>query len=172
MSQEQYPIGQFQCPSTITPQQITAWIEQMKALPQQLETLTASLSDKELSYRYRKNGWTIRQLVHHIADSHMNSYIRFKLALTEDEPTIKPYAEDQWAKLADSALPIAVSLACLDALHTRWAALLESLTADQLSRCFIHPDTGKIPLQQCIGLYAWHGAHHVAHIEQALQYKI
>ncbi|WP_107838524.1 YfiT family bacillithiol transferase [Metasolibacillus meyeri] len=172
MQDKRYPIGEFQCPQSISTQQITDWIEQIEALPQQLNKLTAQLTDAELTYRYRENGWTVRQLIHHIADSHMNSYIRFKLALTENEPTIKPYAEDKWAELPDSALPIDISLTCLEALHRRWTVLLESLSNRQLKRSFHHPDTGTMPLEQCIGLYAWHGAHHLAHIKQALTLKI
>ncbi|WP_042477915.1 YfiT family bacillithiol transferase [Bacillus ndiopicus] len=172
MQDERYPIGEFQSPQPISAQQINDWIKQIKTFPKQLNDLTADLTDTELAYRYRENSWTIRQLIHHIADSHMNSYIRFKLALTENEPTIKPYAEDQWAELPDSALPINISLTCLTALTTRWITILESLTDKQLKSSFIHPDAGKILLEECIGLYAWHGAHHLAHIKQALQRKI
>ncbi len=169
MKKERYPIGEFQCPKVISNEQIQQWIAEIKTLPQRVKEAVECLDDETLAYTYRENGWTIRQLVHHLADSHMNAYIRFKLALTEHHPTIKPYAEDKWAELIDSTLPIDVSLALLEALHERWSYLLASLTDEQLQRTFDHPDSGSTSLAKNIGIYAWHGNHHVAHIHQALK---
>ena len=164
-----YPIGKFERPTNISESQIQHWIQEIKALPAQLKETTQHLTDEQQAYSYRDNGWTIRQLVHHIADSHMNSFIRFKLALTEENPTIKPYEENDWALLEDSKLPIAPSLALIEGLHERWAYLLESLTAEQWEKQFVHPDSGTILLAENLSLYAWHGKHHLAHIKLALQ---
>lgn len=163
-----YPIGEFGRPTNISESQIQQWIQEIKALPAQLKETTQNLTDKQQAFSYRENGWTIRQLVHHIADSHMNSFIRFKLALTEENPTIKPYEENDWALLEDSKLPIAPSLALIEGLHERWAYLLGSLTTEQWEKQFVHPDSGIIPLTQNLSLYAWHGKHHLAHIKLAL----
>jgi uncharacterized damage-inducible protein DinB len=123
------------------------------------------LSEEQLNTPYRPGGWTVRQVVHHLPDSHMNSYVRFKLALTEDAPTIKPYDEALWANLADSSTtPLETSLALLDALHVRWVRLLKSMTDADFMREFRHPESGLIRLDQNLALYAWHGKHHVAHI--------
>ncbi len=125
----------------------------------------AGLSDHQLDTPYRPGGWTVRQLVHHVADSHMNGLIRVKLALTEDEPTIKPYDQDRWVELADSDLPVDVSLQLLDAVHARWSALYRTLEPEQFSRTFFHPETSAVStLDQHLQLYAWHSRHHVAHI--------
>ena len=130
------------------------------------KTSNASMSPAELDTRYRPGGWTARQVVHHLADSHINSYVRFKWALTEDEPVIKAYHEERWAELVDyRATPIVTSLDLLDALHERWSSLLKNLDSDQLDRTFIHPESGRTPLRVNIGIYAWHGRHHLAHIE-------
>lgn len=164
-----YPIGEFERPTNISESQIQQWIQEIKALPAQLKETTQHLTDEQQALSYRENGWTIRQLVHHIADSHMNSFIRFKLALTEENPTIKPYEENDWALLEDSKLPIAPSLALIEGLHERWAYLLESLTTEQWEKQFVHPDSGTILLAENLSLYAWHGKHHLAHIKLALQ---
>lgn len=163
-----YPIGEFERPTNISESQIQQWIQEIKALPAQLKETTQNLTDEQQALSYRENGWTIRQLVHHIADSHMNSFIRFKLALTEENPTIKPYEENDWALLEDSKLPIAPSLALIEGLHERWAYLLESLTTEQWEKQFVHPDSGTILLAENLSLYAWHGKHHLAHIKLAL----
>jgi uncharacterized damage-inducible protein DinB len=123
------------------------------------------LSEDQLNTPYREGGWTVRQLIHHVPDSHLNSYVRFKLALTEDEPTIKPYQEDRWAELADSRVtPIETSLSLLDSLHQRWILLLRSFTAADWKKTFRHPEVGVLTLDKTVALYAWHGKHHVAHI--------
>jgi len=168
MTDLRYPIGQFQIPKEVTSKQVQEWIEDIRLLPKQLEEALSGATEQALAKSYRENGWTVLQLVHHIADSHMNSYIRFKLALTEDEPTIKPYNEAEWAMLPDSEMPIATSLKLIESLHERWVYLLTSLTDKQLQRAFNHPDSGLTTLAEAIGLYAWHGKHHLAHIQHAL----
>jgi uncharacterized damage-inducible protein DinB len=122
------------------------------------------LSEQQLETPYRDGGWTVRQVVHHVADSHVNSYVRFKLAMTEEEPTIKPYMEDRWAELADSKSPVEVSLSLLDSLHKRWNLLLRSFQSSDWQRTFRHPEMGLLTLDQTLALYSWHGRHHVAHI--------
>ena len=140
-------------------------IKTIAELPARLAEAIAGLSDEQLDTPYRPDGWTLRQTVHHVADSHINSLCRFKLALTEDEvPTIMPYYEDRWAELADSKMPVDVSLAIVDGVHRRWAALLESMTDADFQREFIHPETGNWTLEKVLALYAWHSRHHTAHI--------
>ncbi len=168
MQDERYPIGKFQCPEVILEHHVRGWIEDIRLLPRQLAETLSGASEQSLAKTYRENGWTVSQLVHHIADSHLNSYIRFKLALTEDVPTIKPYNEAEWAKLVDSEMPIATSYKLIESLHERWVYLLTRLTAEQLQRTFNHPDTGLITLGSTISLYAWHSKHHLAHIQNAL----
>ncbi|MFA1739620.1 YfiT family bacillithiol transferase [Lysinibacillus fusiformis] len=168
MTDLRYPIGQCQYPVEVTSQQVKEWIEHIRLLPKQLEEALSGASEQALAKTYRENGWTVAQLVHHIADSHMNSYIRFKLALTENVPTIKPYNEAEWAQLPDSEMPVATSLNLIESLHERWVYLLSSLKNEQLQRAFNHPDSGLTTLEQAIGLYAWHGKHHLAHIQIAL----
>lgn len=134
-------------------------------LPANLKTAVDGLSDEQLDTPYRPDGWTLRQTVHHLADSHINSLCRFKLALTEDEaPTIRPYYEDRWAELADNKLPVEVSLAIVEGVHTRWAELLRNMTDADYAREFIHPETGNWKLENVLGMYAWHSRHHMAHI--------
>lgn len=134
-------------------------------LPETLAQAVEDLSDDQLDTPYRPGGWTVRQTVHHVADSHANSLIRFKLALTEDEPpTIRPYYEDRWAELGDNKLPIGVSLNMLESIHTRWVALLDSMSEDDFGKTFIHPETGPWTLEGALALYAWHSKHHTAHI--------
>ena len=165
-----YPIGQFEPPSPIDEDQINRWIGNIEALPADLRKAVNSLTDTQLDTPYRPGGWTIRQVVHHLADSHMNSFIRFKWALTEDRPEIKAYFEDRWAELPDySAAPVSASLALLEALHQRWVALLRSLTRKDLDRIFIHPESGPANLAETIGSYAWHGRHHLAHIQEVIR---
>jgi hypothetical protein len=161
-----YPIGPFKVPDPISPEQIDGWISDMEALPADLRRLTGDMSRVQLDTPYRDDGWTVRQVVHHVPDSHLNSYLRFKLALTEDRPTIKPYDEAQWARLPDyERVSVQVSLDLLESLHQRWCPLLRSLTPKQLKLEFQHPEMGAIPLDVNIALYAWHGRHHFAHIE-------
>jgi hypothetical protein len=161
-----FPIGEFEKPKTITKGILTNWISTISEFPERLKNEVSNLTDVQLDTPYRSDGWTIRQVVHHCADSHMNSLIRFKLSLTEDCPTIKPYFEDRWAELVDSkTLPVASSLKILEGLHMRWTTLLNSLTDQQLKRTFIHPEHGRhFMLDETIGVYAWHCNHHLAHI--------
>lgn len=159
-----YPIGKFD-KSTIDPGRRAEYTKTINELPSMIASAVSGLDEKQLDTPYRPGGWTVRQTVHHIADSHANSIIRFKLALTEDEaPTIKPYFEDRWAELGDSKLPIDVSLKMIDSLHARWVALLESMTDADFNRKFIHPETGEWTLDGALALYAWHSKHHTAHI--------
>lgn len=169
----QYPIGKFQTPDSINDQQLNEWIETIANFPLKIAEMCGSLSEESLNWVYRPDGWTIKQVVHHCGDSHINSFIRFKLALTEDEPTIKPYHENLWAELEDSLdNDISYSLELLKALHYRWVRLLHSLSSEQLLRQFVHPEHGKkFTLGETIANYAWHCNHHQAHIEQAIFHK-
>jgi len=160
----QYPVGRFQWPGSITGGARNALIDEIAATPGKVRAAVAGLSDAQLDTPYRPGGWTARQVVHHMADSHMNSYIRTKLALTESEPTIKPYDQDRWAVLPDSTLPVEVSLNILDGLHHRWVVLLRSLSEEDFARTFVHPELGPMVLDKNIALYAWHGRHHTGHI--------
>ena len=160
-----YPIGKFTPPTNLTQSDRATLVEEIAATPANLKAAVAGLSEDQLETPYREGGWTVRQLAHHVPDSHMNAYIRFKLVLTEEEPTIKPYEEARWAELADTAeTPVETSLALLEALHTRWVTLLNSLKPTDWSRKFRHPEMGPMTLDRTLALYAWHGKHHVAHI--------
>ena len=160
-----YPIGKFTGKDAYTSEDVAQFISRIESLPAKMEAAVKGLTADQLNTPYREGGWTVRQVVHHIPDSHLNAYIRYKLALTEDEPTIKPYAEDRWAQLADTqATPVEVSLAMLDSLHNRWVHLLRSLQPDDWKRAFRHPELGLVSLEKNLALYAWHGRHHVAHI--------
>lgn len=161
-----YPVGTFVHTGEITPEQRRLWIQDIAELPQKAREAVSGLSEEQLNLPYREGGWTIRQVVHHMADSHMNSLIRFKLALTEETPTIRPYYEDRWAELDDSSeLDIEVSLRLLESLHQRWVYLLQSLTDEDYARTFYHPGSQETTrLDYNLGVYAWHGRHHVAHI--------
>ncbi len=157
-----YPVGEFDLANFTSRE---ANLQTIRELPSKVAAAVAGLSDEQLDTPYRPDGWTVRQTVHHIADSHANSIIRFKLALTEDSPlTIKPYYEERWAELGDSKLPVDVSLRMIEAIHTRWVALLESMSDEDFKREFIHPETGNWPLENALALYAWHSLHHTAHI--------
>jgi len=162
-----YPIGQFDKPTVITRHVIEKWIETIGSFPELLSFEVALLADKQLDTPYREGGWTIRQVVHHCADSHMNAFVRFKLALTEDNPVIKPYDEASWAELSDSkSLPVASSLFILKGLHYRWRTLLKSLDEESLKRKYTHPEHGQeFALDEAIGMYAWHCNHHLAHVK-------
>ena len=160
-----YPIGEFDYNYDSSPVARRERIATIADLPASVAAAVAGLDDAKLDTPYRADGWTVRQTVHHIADSHSNSLTRFKLALTEDEtPTIKPYFEDRWAELGDSKLPVDVSLRLVDAIHTRWVALLNSMTETDFEKKFIHPETGEWTLEGALALYAWHSRHHTAHI--------
>ena len=159
-----YPIGRYQFDGEITSGVAEGWIKEIEALPGMLREAVGSMDDEQLDTAYRPGGWTVRQVVHHVADSHMNAYIRFKLALTENSPVIKPYEEGRWAELPDYDLPIDISLSLIEAVHTRLGKLLSRLHADDLNRAFIHPDSGEVTVGENIGIYAWHGRHHLAHI--------
>jgi uncharacterized damage-inducible protein DinB len=160
-----YPIGEFDRNFEISPAARSERITVITELPDKLAEAVSDLNDEQMDTRYRPDGWTVRQTVHHVADSHANSLIRFKLALTEDEPpTIRPYYEDRWAELADSKLPIGISLKMLDSIHGRWIALMDSMSEDDFKRTFIHPETGEWTLEGALAMYAWHSKHHTAHI--------
>ena len=167
MDDLRYPVGKFEYDGPPSMERRRAFLGDLADAPANLRAAVKGLSEAQLDTPYRQGGWTVRQVVHHVPDSHMNSYVRFKLALTEDEPTIKPYAEDKWAELADTkATPIEVSLTLLDSLHDRWVRLLRSLTPDDWKKTFLHPALGPITLEKTLALYAWHGRHHVAHITE------
>ena len=160
-----YPIGPFEFAGPITNDDRRALIEKIAETPARMRAAVAGLNEEQLDTPYRPEGWTVRQLVHHVPESHMNAYIRFKLALTEDEPTIKTYFEDRWATLDDArAAPTALSLDLLEALHRRWVWFLRSLKPEDFPRTFRHPELGIVSVDKNIALYAWHGAHHVAHV--------
>jgi len=160
-----YPIGRFQWRGESTPDERRSWVDEIAAAPARLREALAGLDDTQLSTPYRDGGWTVRQVAHHVPDSHMNAYIRFKFALTEPEPVIKPYDENAWASMADTALvPVDVSVVLLDALHRRWVAFLLDMRPEDWRRSYVHPEMGKVTLDRAAGLYAWHGRHHVAHI--------
>ena len=159
-----YPVGRFSPPDSTLPGIRAAQIETLRMLPGVLRLAVSGLNDLQLDTPYREGGWAVRQVVHHVPDSHAMCYTRFKLALTEDWPTIKPYDEAAWANLADSRLPIKVSLAMLEAVHERWVALLESMTEADFQKGFAHPERGSQKLATTLALYDWHSRHHTAHI--------
>ena len=166
-----YPIGKFDCPNNISKEHIESWISILEQFPIRLEGLVKHLNKEELDTQYRPNGWTIRQVVHHISDSHHHSYTRFKWALTEDKPMIKAYHEDRWAELIDTKLaPIQMSIEHIKAIHYKLVYLLKKLSDDELNKSFIHPETkNEVLLKENIGIYAWHSNHHYAHIENLLK---
>jgi hypothetical protein len=159
-----YPIGEFMLPASITPATRSDAIAVIATLPDAMRAAVAGLSESQLDTPYRPHGWTVRQVVHHVPDSHVNAYIRVKLALTENNPTIKPYDQEAFAQLPDQRLPVDVSLSMLDALHMRWTAVLRSLTPDQFARPLVHPEIGPITVDYLVHHYNWHSRHHVAHI--------
>ncbi|MFP4847257.1 YfiT family bacillithiol transferase [Winogradskyella sp. PE311] len=167
-----FPIGEFEKPKQITQQHLQEWIDSIEALPKEIMVLTDNLSETELNFKYRPEGWTIKQVVHHCADSHINSIIRFKLAITEETPTIRPYFEDRFAKLIDYSTSIEAPIFILKGIHQKLGILLRSFKSEDLKREYIHPEHGKhFTLEETIGIYAWHGNHHLAHIKQAIYYK-
>lgn len=159
-----YPIGEFDRGFDISPGARAERIRTIKDLPADLSAAVDGLEGHQLDTEYRPGGWTLRQTTHHVADSHANALIRFKLALTENTPTIRPYFEDRWAELADANLSVDVSLRLTDAIHERWSALLAAMSDDDFSRKLIHPESGEWTLEGMLALYAWHSRHHVAHI--------
>lgn len=169
LEKQRYPVGRFERPARLTQEQRNASIATLARLPAELRALTAALSDPQLERHYRPGGWTVRQLVHHVADSHLNAYARMRLALTEVSPSIKPYDETKWADLEDArTLPVAPSLALLEALHQRWVVLLRSLTNEQWLRTYRHPEMGEQTMEQVLALYDWHSRHHLEHARAGL----
>jgi uncharacterized damage-inducible protein DinB len=167
MTDPRYPIGKAQLKPELSDAERREAMDAIAAVPANLRAAVAGLTQEQLDTPYRDGGWTVRQVVHHVPDSHVNAYIRFKLALTEDTPTIKTYEEDRWAQLADTkTTPIEVSLTLLEAVHRRWDDLLRSLGPGDFQRPLNHPDNGRMTLDQMLGLYAWHGRHHVAHVTE------
>ena len=166
MPDPRYPIGKFSYDGPPSEEQRNQWIAQIEQAPAALRTAVHGLSPQQIETPYREGGWTVRQLVHHVPESHMHAYIRFKLALTEDTPVIKPYQEDKWALLPDiGSTPVEVSLRLLEALHLRWVALMKLMTVADWNCAFHHPEMGKdVSLETALAMYAWHGRHHVAHI--------
>ncbi|MGA2594269.1 MAG: YfiT family bacillithiol transferase [Bryobacteraceae bacterium] len=160
-----YPIGRFKYQSENTEEQRHEYIDRIERTPGRLRSAVEGLTPEQFDTAYRPGGWTVRQLVHHVADSHINSFTRFRLALTEDAPAVKGYDQELWAELADSrTAPVEVSLTLLESLHRRWVLLLRSLTAADFARTFVHSELGPVTLDGNLALYAWHGDHHTAHI--------
>jgi hypothetical protein len=165
-----YPVGPMERPKTpLDPATRAAHIQTIEQLPARIRALVSGLTDQRLDTPYRPGGWTVRQVVHHVPDSHLNAYIRMKLAVTEDAPAIKTYEEGRWAELPEAKTgPIAMSVDLLDALHRRWVAFLRALPESEYRKTFIHPEWGRVPVDEAIAMYAWHCRHHAAHIEQAI----
>jgi len=162
-----YPIGKFRPPVSYTSEDMRIWTTTIKEFPGRLRQAIISLNERQLDTPYRMGGWTLRQVVHHVADSHMNSLMRFKWALTEENPTIKPYEEGDWALLPDYRLPVEPSLKIIEGIHQHWANLLESFSEEEWSRTFLHPASGNtMQLRRALALYAWHSKHHLAHITE------
>jgi uncharacterized damage-inducible protein DinB len=167
MSDPRYPIGKFVYEASPSEAQRSQFIDEIARVPAALRAAVEGLSPEQIETPYREGGWTVRQVVHHVPESHMNAYVRFKLALTEDFPAVKPYMEDRWAALPDvKATPLEVSLGLLDLLHKRWVHVLRGIKAEEWKRAFNHPEMGTVPLEKNLALYAWHGRHHVAHITE------
>ena len=166
-----YPIGKFEMPVEVTPQTRQAAVEELASAPAKMRAAVKGLNDAQLDTPYREGGWTVRQVVHHVPDSHMNALIRLKLALTEDNPTIKPYNETLWADLADAAMPIEVSQTLLDSVHARWDRIWRSLKPEHFSRQLVHPDHGPRNVDWLLFMYTWHAKHHTAHITDLRRQK-
>jgi hypothetical protein len=162
-----YPIGRFEWDQETSPSHRASHIVAIEAAPAGFRKAAAGLTEEQLETPYREGGWTVRQVIHHVADSHINSYVRFKLALTEDIPTVKTYGEAAWARLSDSAdTPVETSLALLENLHRRWCALMRGMREADWTRTFLHPEIGSVSLEKSLAIYAWHGKHHTAHITE------
>ncbi|PIB36922.1 metal-dependent hydrolase [Reichenbachiella sp. 5M10] len=168
-----FPLGEFDDSIHVDAEAVQNWIAEIASFPQRMKDLTEGLSVEQSNWRYRPEGWTIKQVVHHCADSHLNSLVRFKLALTEEEPKIRPYYEDRWAQLVDGQDDdLSYSLMLLEGLHYRWVKLLRGLSPIDLKRGYLHPEfDSRVALEQAIGLYAWHGNHHLAHVRQAVAFR-
>lgn len=167
MTDLRYPIGKFAYNGPPDEAQRRTFIDDIAQTPARFRAAVLGLSESQLDTPYRPEGWTVRQVIHHVPESHMNSYIRFKLALTEDDPTIKPYMEDRWAELPDvKATPIETSLTMLGSLHDRWVRLLRAMKPEEWKRTFRHPELGSMTLEKTLALYAWHGKHHTAHVTE------
>jgi hypothetical protein len=167
-----YPIGKFEMPKEVTPARRQEAIEEVASTPAKMRAAVKGLNDAQLDTPYRQGGWTVRQVVHHVPDSHLNAYVRLKLALTEEKPTIKPYDQEAWAKLADSnSTPIEVSLTLLNTVHERWDRIWRSLRPEQFARPLIHPESGERNVDWLLFLYEWHGKHHAAHITELRKQK-
>ena len=167
-----YPIGVFEMPAPVTLARRQQAIDELAATPAKLRAAANGLSDSQLDTPYRQGGWTVRQVVHHVPDSHLNAYVRLKLALTEEKPTIKPYDQEAWANLADSRLtPIEVSLTLLSTVHDRWDRLWRSMKSEQFARVLVHPEHGERNMDWLLFLYEWHGRHHTAHITELRKQK-
>ena len=164
MTDLQYPVGRFTKVTELAPAKRAECIEEIAQTPGLLRRAVAGLGDRQLDTPYRPGGWTVRQVVHHVPESHMNAYVRFKLALTEDVPTIKPYDQTLWAKTPETGAPIEMSLSLLDALHQRWVLLLRSVGPADFARRLNHPENGPMTLDDVVAMYSWHGRHHTAHI--------
>jgi uncharacterized damage-inducible protein DinB len=165
MSDPRYPIGKFSYDGPPTTEQRKKWLNEIEQTPALYRAAVKDLNDKQLDTPYRDGGWTVRQLSHHIPDSHMNAYIRFKMALTEDAPIIKTYAEDRWAELPESKnTPIEMSLTMLELLHKRWVLVLRNMSEAEWKKTYVHPELGPMALEKALALYAWHGPHHTAHV--------
>ena len=165
MTDPRYPIGKFTYGGTLTEEQKQQGLKDVEQAPARMRAAVKGMTEAQLDTPYRDGGWTVRQLAHHVPDSHMNAVVRFKLALTEDEPAIKTYAEDRWARLADvAATPVETSLCLLECLHTRWMNVMRAMTPEQWKRTLRHPEQGVMTLERMLALYAWHGKHHVAHV--------
>jgi hypothetical protein len=171
MMDPSYPIGKFEMPREVTPARRQQAIEEIASTPAKMRTAVKGLNDVQLDTPYREGGWTVRQVVHHVPDSHMNAYIRLRLALTEEKPTIKPYEEARWAELADAKLPIEVSQTLLDSVHIRWDAVWRSMKPEHFARSLIHPDHGERTVDWLLFVYEWHGKHHTAHITELRKQK-
>jgi uncharacterized damage-inducible protein DinB len=169
MDDLRYPIGRFSFVADPTPDQRASWIRSIAEAPAQLRHAVSGLSDAQLDTPYRPEGWTLRQVVHHVPDSHLNAYVRLKLALTEDTPTIKPYDENEWSRLADARMPVDISLTLLEALHKRWITLLEAMSESDFRRPLVHPEHGRVTNDWLLQLYAWHGRHHTGHVTSLRQ---
>lgn len=170
MEHLKYPVGRWTEPKEYSAENLQSWISEIRKLPENIESLLQARGDEVFSYRYRPGGWTLRQLIHHIADSHMNAYIRHKLAYTENQPKINAYLEQEWAQLEDvEKVPVITSVQLLSSLHARWTVFLESVRYDQWDCGFIHPQHNRfISLKESLSMYAWHSRHHLEHIKLAL----
>jgi hypothetical protein len=167
-----YPIGRFDWEREVSPDDRNGFIATIEAAPAEFRQAVVGLTEEQLETPYRDGGWTVRQVIHHVPDSHMNSYVRFKLALTEEDPTVKTYDEAAWARLNDSAdTPVGTSLTLLESLHRRWSALMRGMSETDWKRTFRHPEIGSVSLEKNLALYAWHGKHHTAHIAELRRRK-